>query len=217
MMRVLEMHRKAAIALILVIIMVLACNRPKPQGQPESVEELTAPIMAAYGNKRVHIGMPIEELSSEWLHDDRKSFKNKVWDGRYYRTESGIDLVHKDGRIESIIYWYSDDGRTEKPFKGGTAKGITAESRPEDVIRAYGQPDAISVWAMGRKKSVSPDKDLVDLFYKLEGIEFSFDKGRLKVFSVQLPDPNYEKELFHDDGPVESLRAIKVPESDEAK
>jgi hypothetical protein len=122
-------------------------------------------------------------------------------EAKYVMTELGYDArgfrltIGTPGGLHSIhCFNQSSMGPSVQDFQGKTREGIKLGASPDDVKRAYGEPEA----KMGSD----------DYWYAKRGWEFSFRDGKLASYRANPPDPALEMEV-HEDGTSVMRRRAK--------
>ena len=125
---------------------------------------------------------------------------NDAGKGKYVVTELGYDsrgfrlTVNNRTGLHSIhCFNQASMGPSVRGFPGKTREGIELGASPDDVKKAYGEPEA----------KMGPD----DYWYAKRGWQFTFRDGKLAGYHVNRPDPALEVEV-HEDG-TSSMRRGK--------
>ena len=120
-------------------------------------------------------------------------------EAKYVVTELGYDsrgfrlTINNQSGLHSIhCFNQASMGPSVRGFQGKTREGIELGASPEDVKRAYGEPEA----------KMGPD----DYWYAKRGWQFAFRDGKLVGYHVNRPDPALEVEV-HEDGTFSMRRA----------
>jgi hypothetical protein len=207
----------------LFVILLLCCQvclvgcgeTTTPQALPDLSKLEDDVIVAGFGTKSVHLGMSVDELGPNWVRGSELYPDLPTQNHTFYNRKVCILFKERDGRIEGVRYFYDPNGTdAERPFAGRTQEGIEASSTIENVIKTYGQPETImATIADGNYgRPVDLMRDRVTLRYLLRGFLFDFRATKLSSIEVYPPDPDYDRELYQDAGPVALYRAIKVSE-----
>jgi hypothetical protein len=119
---------------------------------------------------------------------------------KYVMTELAYDArgfrlaVGAPGGLHSIhCFNQTSMGPSVRDFQGKTREGIKLGARPNDVVKAYGEPDA----KMGTD----------NYWYAKQGWQFSFRDGKLVSYQLNPPNPALKVEV-HPDGTSE-MRIVK--------
>ena len=122
-------------------------------------------------------------------------------DAKYVMTELGYDArgfrlaIGTPGGLHSIhCFNQTSMGPSVHDFQGKTREGIRLGASPDDVKKAYGEPEA----TMGSD----------NYWYAKRGWEFSFRNGKLVGYRATPPDPSLEIEV-HEDGTSMTTRRAK--------
>jgi outer membrane lipoprotein-sorting protein len=120
-------------------------------------------------------------------------------EGNYVVTELGYDsrgfrlTINNRSGLHSIhCFNQASMGPSVRGFLGKTKEGIELGASPDDVKKAYGEPEA----------KMGPD----DYWYAKRGWQFSFRDRKLVGYQVNRPDPALEVEV-HEDGTFSMRRA----------
>ena len=112
-------------------------------------------------------------------------------EGKYVVTELGYDsrgfrlTVNNRSGLDSIhCFNQTSMGPSVRGFRGRTREGIELGASPDDVMKAYGDPEA----------KVGPD----NYWYGKRGWQFLFRDGKLVGFQAGPPDPALELEVRED-------------------
>ena len=109
----------------------------------------------------------------------------------YLVTELGYDsrgfrlTINNRSGLHSIhCFNQASMGHSVRGFQGKTREGIELGASPDDVRKAYGEPEA----------KMGPD----DYWYAKRGWQFAFRDGKLVGYHVNRPDPALEVEVGED-------------------
>jgi hypothetical protein len=178
--------------LLTIVACLLSCsgcdqsNASKRKSADRFKGESVAQIRAAYGVTNCHVGMPIAELDEGW---------QRKHDGYLFNEQIGIGVSFEDDVVIDVKFIYL--GKDSNPCGLLTEKGISAESKRNDVIDTYGEPSYVS------KTTVSefgefPGATDVGVNYVEDGIDFTFIDGKLESIGVYNPIEDFDYESLRD-------------------
>lgn len=122
-------------------------------GEPDGVKPFEVPLSAIVDGKKKAIG--------------KKTGDELIYDSRGFRI-----VVAADGGVESInCYGAGQLGGRSRAFAGMADKDIRLGAAPEEVLKAYGEPD--------RRVGLTDEMPNGGLSYAKIGTAFSFRDGRL--------------------------------------
>jgi hypothetical protein len=179
---------------------------PNPQDTSLVVSPETGIGPAKFGMNRDDIVRAIGEPNWRKEHryadnlQPRPELRGKdAGQAKYVVTELGYDsrgfrlTVNNRTGLHSIhCFNQTSMGPSVRGFQGKTTEGITLGASPDDVKKAYGEPEA----------KMGPD----DYWYAKRGWQFTFRHGKLVGYHVNRPDPGLEGEV-HEDGTFSMRRA----------
>ncbi|MBB6020080.1 hypothetical protein HNR77_001141 [Paenibacillus sp. JGP012] len=109
-------------------------------GQPYDAKQIQA-ILEIFGVKR--ITKPDSPFQDDIIWSVKASVRIDVYRSPKINKLTGRDDLSGDQWIVGAILFLApgSDDRIKKPFPGQLPKGITMDAKPDEWIKAYGQPD----------------------------------------------------------------------------
>jgi hypothetical protein len=168
---------------LIVTLLLLGCDHDRGEvshdhggaSQANSAERDNT-IQPGYGIRSCHIGMPADELLTDWVTPVEPELQ-----GTRTNTRSGISVNLRENKVSSVLFLYV--GKSISIFKGGTTLGIAGESSIADVLEKHGDPTYVSRSQQSEFGEFPGAIDLVISYWE-KGICFQFLNGRLAHITV---------------------------------